>query len=99
MNLGKSQVNIAVQVLPVSKTKDTYSIVDEAIKVIEQSGVRYIVTPFETVMEGEYDQLMEVVKKVQEICYQNETSNMMCYVKIQSSAIKKVTLEDKIGKY
>lgn len=99
MNFSDLQVNVAVQVLPVSKERDVYSIVDQAIKVIADSGVKYKVTPFETVMEGKYDQLMEIVKKVQEICYLYGTQNMMCYVKIQSSSEKQVTIEDKIGKY
>lgn len=99
MNIGDKIVNVAVQVLPVSATKDTYAIVDEAIKVIAESGMRYVVTPFETVLEGEYDKIMEVVKRVQEVCYESETQNMMCYIKIQSSTVKEVTIDDKIGKY
>ena len=99
MDFGKKQVNVAVQVLPSSTTKDVYAIVDEAIKIIDQSGVKYVVTPFETVMEGEYDTLMGIVKRIQETCYLHNTDNMMCYVKIQSSANRKVTIEDKIAKY
>ncbi len=91
-------VNIAVQVLPVSKAKGSYEIVDEAIGVIENSGVKYVVTPFETVMEGKYDELMEVVKQVQNVCYKAGAEKVMCYVKIQSSQFN-VTIDDKIGKY
>lgn len=99
MEFGKKWVNVAVQVLPVSSLKNSYDIVDQAIKVIHDSGVKYKVCPFETVMEGEYDVLMEIVKKVQDICYKSGANNMMCYVKVQSSAVNKVTIEDKIGKY
>lgn len=56
-------VNIAIQVIPIAKNKDLYPLVDKAIEVIQQSGVKYQVCPFETVMEGRYDQLMEIVKK------------------------------------
>ena len=99
MDLSTKQVNVAVQVLPVSKNRNSYSIVDKAIEVIQQSGVKYVVTPFETVMEGEYNQLMDIVKRVQEVCYSNDAENLMCYVKIQSSAEREITIDDKIGKY
>lgn len=97
--LNNNQVNVAVQVLPVSKTKETYDIVDCAIAEIKKSGVKHVVTPFETVMEGEYDVLMDVVKGVQNICYSAGAEKVMCYIKIQSDAHNTVTIEDKIGKY
>ena len=59
----KNTVNIALQILPSSKTIHPYSLVDKAIEVIANSGLRYQVTPFETVMEGNYDEIMEIIKK------------------------------------
>ena len=53
--MKNKQVNIAVQILPFSKTLDSYSVVDKAIEVIANSGIKYRVTPFETVMEGNYE--------------------------------------------
>ncbi|TAJ10485.1 thiamine-binding protein [Marinilabiliaceae bacterium JC017] len=95
----EKQVNVAVQVLPVSNTKDAYSLVDSAIDEIKRSGVKYRVTPFETVMEGGYDELMNVVKKVQLACYKDGAESVMCFVKIQSSAEREVTIMDKMRKY
>jgi len=97
--LNNVQVNVAVQVLPVSKTKEAYDIVDCAIAEIKKSGVKYVVTPFETVMEGEYDMLMEVVKSVQNVCFFSGAEKVMCYIKIQSDVDSCVTIDDKIGKY
>ncbi len=91
-------INIALQVLPTSKIIHPYSIVDKAIEVIAASGLKYKVTPFETVMEGTYDQIMEVVKQAQEACYEAGAESVMTYVKIQTSK-SDVSIEDKIGKY
>jgi uncharacterized protein (TIGR00106 family) len=91
-------VNVALQVLPTSKTAHPYSIVDKAIEVIAASGLKYKVTPFETVMEGTYDQIMDVVKQAQEACYTAGAESIMTYVKIQTSK-SDVSIEDKIGKY
>ncbi|WP_066628814.1 thiamine-binding protein [Labilibacter marinus] len=97
--INNNTVNIAVQVLPVAKDKDSYDLVDDAIAIIEESGVKYLVTPFETVMEGKYDELMQVVKEVQNACYASGSEKVMCYVKIQSVLNKDVTIDDKVGKY
>ena len=91
-------VNIALQVLPTSTTVHPYLLVDKAIEVIEKSGLRYKVTPFETVMEGSYDEIMEVVKLAQEACYESGAETMMTYIKIQSSR-KDVSIDDKMEKY
>lgn len=94
-----NKVNLALQVLPRAKDKDSYQLVDKAIEIIEQSGVKYKVCPFETVMEGSYDELMAIVKKVHESCYAAGTETMMTYIKIQSSANNDVLISDKMEKY
>ncbi len=94
----QNKVNIALQILPTSKTIHPYQLVDKAIEVIAASGLRYKVTPFETVMEGSYDEIMNVVKLAQEACYKAGADSLMTYVKIQSST-NDVSIEDKMGKY
>ena len=73
-------VNIALQILPTSKTVHPYSIVDAAIAVIAASGLKYRVTPFETVMEGSYDRIMEVVNLAQQACYDAGAESLMTYL-------------------
>lgn len=91
-------VNIALQVLPTSATIHPYLLVDKAIEVIEKSGLIYKVTPFETVIEGSYDEIMTVVKQAQEACYEAGADSMMTYIKIQSSK-SDVSIDDKMEKY
>jgi len=95
----KQTVNIALQIIPSSAEKHPYAVVDEAIKVIADSGLKYKVTPFETVVEGAYDDVMRVAKQAQEACYQAGADNLMTYIKIQSSRETDVSIEDKMGKY
>jgi uncharacterized protein (TIGR00106 family) len=95
----KKQVNIAVQILPRANGIHPYDIVDKAIEVIKKSGVNYMVCPFETVMEGDYDQLMKIVEEIHEICYNAGADDMMCYLKIQSNKAGTVAIDDKMKKY
>ncbi len=92
-------VNIAVQVLPKSTNNDTYQIVDKAIEVIQKSGVKYRVCPFETVMEGEYDELMQIIKKVQQACFDAGAEEVITNIKIQNRKKSDVTIEGKMYKY
>lgn len=92
------KVNIALQVLPSATGIHPYSIVDKAIEVIAKSGLKYLVTPFETVMEGTYEEIMKVVIEVQTACYEAGAESLMTYIKIQSS-LSDVTIEDKMEKY
>jgi len=91
-------VNIALQVLPSSNTIHPYTLVDKAIEVIAASGLRYKVTPFETVIEGKYEEIMKVVLLAQEACYEAGAESMMTYIKIQTSR-SNVSIDDKMEKY
>lgn len=91
-------VNIALQVLPTSSKHHPYDLVDKAIEVIAASGIPYQVTPFETVMEGSYEEIMAVVKEAQDACYAAGAESCMTYIKIQSS-LSDVTIDDKMHKY
>ncbi len=94
-----NKINVALQVLPVSNEKDSYDLVDIAISEIEKSGLKYKVCPFETVIEGTFDEIMPLVKRIHELLYARGTEKMMCYIKIQSSNNQDVLIEDKMYKY
>jgi uncharacterized protein (TIGR00106 family) len=95
----KKKINLALQVLPQAKDKNSYDLVDCAIEEIQNSGLPYKVCPFETVIEGEYDKVMALVKRIHEKLYENGTEKMMTYIKIQTVFQHDVTIADKMAKY
>ena len=99
MQMKNKQINAAIQVLPTVKDKHPYSVVDSAIAIINSSGLKYRVCPFETVVEGPYEKVIELLEKVQDACYKDGAESLMVYVKIQSKASGNVTIEDKMEKY
>jgi len=94
-----NKINVAIQVLPNSSEKDTYDLVDMAIAEIEKSGLKYKVCPFETVVEGTFEEILPLVQRIHETLYANGTEKIMCYIKIQSSKDQDVFIEDKMHKY
>jgi len=93
------KINVAIQVLPRSAKVGTYELVDKAIEKIQQSGLKYRVCPFETVIEGYYDEIMALLKAVHEVVYANGAEEMITYVKIQTRYNEDVLIEDKMNKY
>ena len=91
-------VNVSLQILPRVRDERLYPVVDKVIELIAQSGVKYIVGPMETTMEGEYDSLMEIVKKAQELCIAEGATRVLSVVKIDYKP-EGVTMDEKVGKY
>ena len=92
-------INLGIQIVPKSKTHDAYALVDKAIEVIQQSGVPYEVTPFETVMEGPEDELMKIAKNAQEAVLAAGAEEVLVYYRIQIKKEGDVTFSEKTGKY
>lgn len=93
------QINLAIQVLPKAPGADTYALVDKAIEAIAASGLRYRVCPFETVLEGPYDRVMEVVLQAQEACFAAGAEEVLVNIKLQHRRDGDVTIEEKTAKY
>lgn len=93
------QVNMAIQILPRAKNIHPYDIVDKAIEVIESSGLKYQVCPFETVVEGEYNVVLDLLGRIHEACYNAGADEIICNIKLQTSKLKQVTIDDKMHKY
>lgn len=93
--------SVAIQVLPQSaSTEEVIRIVDEVIAYIQSTGLNYYVGPCETSIEGDYDQLMEIVKNCQYIAIQAGCPKVSSYVKINFSPEGGVlSIDQKISKH
>jgi uncharacterized protein (TIGR00106 family) len=74
---------LSIQIIPKTKNgEDVIPFVDRAIEVIHQSGVKYRVGPLETTMEGELDQLLDIVKEMNQAMIEMGSPNVISQVKI-----------------
>lgn len=90
--------NVSLQVIPNVLEEDLYPVVDKVIDIIRESGVKYIVGPMETTMEGELRTLLDIVARAQEICVANGASRIISVVKIDYKA-GGVSIDEKIKNY
>lgn len=93
--------SVAIQVLPgVESEKQVVDIVDEVIAYIKGTGLPYYVGPFETTMEGEFEELMKIVKECQYIAIKAGCPSVMSYVKINFKPEGGVlTIDQKVSKH
>jgi len=74
---------ISVQIIPKAKQiEEVIPAVDEAIKIINESGVKYQVQPLETTMEGDLNQLLMIVQKMNERMIEIGCHNVITQMKI-----------------
>ena len=92
-------INASIQIVPVVTDKHPYEWVDEAIAVIQQSGIKYEVGPFATVLEGTYKEVMDVIHAVNEFLYGRGCAEWISNLQIQIRSAGNVTGEEKTGKF
>ncbi|PEA54846.1 hypothetical protein CON64_11120 [Bacillus pseudomycoides] len=93
------QVTVSFSVVPQAKHKDVYAVVDKAIEVVQQSGVRYEVGAMETTMEGELDELLDIIKRAQQACIDDGAEEVITSIKIHYRPSTGVTIDEKVWKY
>ena len=94
-----NNINVAIQVLPEAEGQIKYELVDKAIQAIADTGYRYQVCPFETVVECRFEQLPQLLETVHLACRNAGTEKMLTNLKIQVNFENDVTIEDKMEKY
>jgi uncharacterized protein YqgV (UPF0045/DUF77 family) len=93
-----AEANLSLQILPVVAEDQIYTVVDQVIDLIAASGLKYIVGPMETTIEGDVDSLLGLVKKSLEVCKNAGVPRVAAVVKIDYKP-DGVTIDEKISKY
>ena len=101
MSKNEIDASVAIQVLPnVQENAEIVRIVDEVIAYIKSKNLNTHVGPFETTIEGKYEELMEIVKECQLIAVKAGAPGVMTYVKINYKPKGDILkIDEKISKY
>ncbi len=98
---GNENMNasISIQILPMNTdTPTVIKVVDKVIEYIQSCDVSMVVGPFETTMEGEIHQLLDILKNCILIAGE-EHQHIFSNVKIAYHKQGVLTIDDKISKY
>jgi len=92
-------INASIQIVPIVRDKHPYEWVDEAIAIIQQSGIKYDVGPFATVLEGTYVQVMEVIHQVNQYLFAKGCAEWIANVQVQIRSDSDITAGEKTEKF
>ena len=96
------KASMAIQVLPTVKggIEEVVRIVDEVIALIDESGLNYVVAPFETTVEGDsMDEIIDLLRKCEAKVLEEGAESVMCYVKLNQGKESILSSDEKIDKY
>ena len=99
MNTSPRQINAAIQLLPLCEKSKAKLLIDEAIAVIRNSGLTYRVCPFETVVEGTYEQVMQLVKEIRDSTFNHGGDELVINLKLQFHRNEDLYFSDKTQKH
>lgn len=91
------QINAAIQLLPFGNDEEKYSIIDQAIALIDKSGLSYKVCPFETVIEGEAQAIYKLLDEIR-VESLKKCTDILINIKIHA-ANRDLTFQEKLEKY
>lgn len=92
-------INASIQIVPIVQDRHPYEWVDEAIAVIQSSGIKCEVGPFATVVEGSYERVMKVINDINEHLQQRNCAEWITNVQIQVRSNGDVTADEKTAKH
>jgi conserved hypothetical protein TIGR00106 len=95
---------VEVSMFPVDKGESLSAYVSRVLSIIDQSGLSYRINPMGTVIEGEWDEVIKVIKKchaaLEKDCRRISTSIKVDYRKGKKRRMdaKIEAIEQKVGK-
>ena len=92
-------ISASIQLVPIVQDRHPYDWVDEAIAIIKQFGLQCEVGPFATVVEGTYDEVMNVIHAVNEHLFQRNCFEWISNVQIQIRSGADITSLEKVQKH
>jgi len=91
-------VNLSLQIVPVN-TANAYPIIDAAIHVIQQSGIKYQVQPFATLLEGSLNEVMDIAMRAKDAALQAGGEELVINIQLHLKKNQDVHFEDKTEKF
>ena len=88
-------IHLAIQVVPLERDSNIYAKIDAAIDVIQKSGVKYTITPMETVMQGPYGRLQSIAQEAQQALVDAGCTEFLVNIKMHIRTDADVTMEEK----
>jgi len=90
---------VQISIVPLgTKTTSISSYVARALKVLQkQKSVKYKLTPMGTILEGDLDKVLSMVRKMHESVFEEGVQRVVTIVNIDDRRDKRATMESKVS--
>lgn len=92
------QINLGVQIIPIADTAKCYPVIDQCISLIQRSGISYQVTAFETILEGRYREIMDLIDRLYELAL-SQSEELVINIRLHAKNGQDVFGTDKTAKF
>ncbi|MER3471884.1 MAG: hypothetical protein C4330_11330 [Chitinophagaceae bacterium] len=92
-------INASIQIVPIVQDRHPYEWVDEAILIIKSTRIKCEVGAFATVVEGTYDEVMDVIHQINDHLQERGCAEWITNVQIQIRSNGDMKGEDKTLKH
>lgn len=92
-------VNATIQLLPITQDKHPYHWINEVVMVIQQTEVKYKIGPFATVIEGTYQQVMDVFDAVNRHLVEAGCNEWITSLQLNMRCSTDITANEKLAKF
>ena len=91
-------ITLSFKISPHVEEAQLYPVVDQVIALIQQRGIKHVVGPSETTMEGDWDSLFSVVKEAHLLCLASGSWRVGSVLQVDM-APRSVSIDEKIHQY
>lgn len=86
-----------ISVIPLgTKTPSVSKYVASTLKILQNSGLKYSITPMSTVLEGTLDEVLEVAKKMHQSVFESGALRVVTTLKIDDRRDKEISMQYKV---
>ncbi len=85
-----------VTIVPLGVGSSVSEYVAEALRIVRKSGLKYWLTPTSTVIEGDLDELLKVIREMHESAFRKGAPRVVTVIKIDDRRDKAITMDYKV---
>ncbi|MEM8567404.1 MAG: thiamine-binding protein [Bacteroidota bacterium] len=96
---SENLINASLQIVPLAGSEHYHNYIDAAIELIRNSGLKYMVTPMETVIEGRKGEVLRTLDEAREAALTAGADELLVNIKIHIKKNMDVTFDEKVNKF
>lgn len=77
----KYLINAGIQLVPLTNKELAYPLIDKVIEKIKSYDLKHVVTPFETIIECEFETAIQIISEINNIS-QNHTNEWLINIRL-----------------